>query len=44
VIAIPTPRRTACDAEFFSIEMPDGTPMTVQDRAYTSPIWYAPRD
>ncbi|MCB1371946.1 MAG: DUF3604 domain-containing protein, partial [Rhodobacteraceae bacterium] len=42
VIEIPTPRWTAYDARFFGIEMPEGTPMTVTDRAYTSPIWYTP--
>ncbi len=42
VIEIPTPRWTAYDAKRFGIEMPDEIPMTVQDRAYTSPIWYTP--
>jgi hypothetical protein len=42
VLEIPKPRWTAYDAKFFNIEMPEGTPMTVQDRAYTSPIWFTP--
>jgi hypothetical protein len=42
VIEIPTPRWTAYDAKFFSIQMPEGTAMQVTDRAYTSPVWYTP--
>ena len=42
VLEIPTPRWTAYDAKFFNVEMPEGTPMELQDRAYTSPIWYTP--
>jgi hypothetical protein len=42
VIEIPKPRWTAYDRRYFENEMGDEVPMTTQDRAYTSPIWYTP--
>ncbi len=42
VIQIPSPRWTAYDCKRFGIKMPDNVPMTVTDRAYTSPVWYTP--
>jgi hypothetical protein len=42
VIEIPTPRRTAYGAVKFRLDLPDNIPLTTQERAYTSPTWYAP--
>lgn len=42
VLEIPTPRWTTHDSAFFKIKLTDKVPPTIQDRAYTSAIWYTP--